>query len=218
MPKIKTVFESFGGKSEEFLIWYDNKQKFFIRGGFPMHIMNVLGDQIVTSQYDSPDDLTFAISQFAKDYNLAITTTRKVIIFSITMGDDTIDELELVGTKYKGSVGNSNKGHGFSIEFTFGMERKIGEKTVINELIHFDPYKTKRLLKQETTSDDYDESHHTYNLRHDETVIEWTPEREKFFFNLKGSITELCKKIIEFMGKDDRQILKAIDSGVKMIG
>lgn len=206
MPKIKSIVHRFAGKAITFEIWHNIKTKFYIKGGLPMHILEVLGDQIITELYDSPDQLDLAIRDFAKDYDAAILTSKKVIIYRINFGNDTLEGLDLIGTKYLGGVGIGVRGYGFNFDYHIGMQHTIDKKIII-----------KKFVPEFYDSDHLVESHHVYNIKQDETIIDWTFEREQFFRDLKESTNILCDKITKFFGKDDASRLKAIDSGVKLL-
>jgi len=206
MPKIKTITHTFGDKRLELDIWYNDKNQFYIKGGLPLWALNVLGSEIVTELYSSPDNLDYAVRLFGENYTNAIKTKKKVIVYNINFGTNTIESLNLIGTKYNPSFGYRFKGHGFGFNYHICIQHTIESKRVIKELV-----------PEFFTRGDLVESHHVYSVQYDEVVIDWTPEREQFFNDLKESTLIFCNKIKNFFGENDDEKLKAIDSGVKLL-
>jgi len=206
MPKIKKIIHRFGGKAVEFEIWHTSKNNFFIKGGLPIWILEVLGNDIITELYNSPDDLDNAVKRFAEDYNAAVHTSKKIIVYRILFGRDTVNILDLTGTKYNGFTGFGLDGYGFNFNYKICMQHTIDNEKVIKEFVP-EFYDSENLI----------ESHFVYKIKGDETVIDWTKERETFFKDLKNSTNNLCLKILEFFGKHDNEKLKAIDSGIKLL-
>jgi hypothetical protein len=207
MAKIENIVVVFGGERIEFQIWYSAKNKFFIKGGLPTKVANVLGNKISTEYYDSPMSLSVAMNLFAKDYDDAIHTAKKVIVYNICFGASVIEDINATGTKYSGSLKNRTQGTGFNFNYHICIQHTIENKVVIKELV-----------KKYFTEGELVESNHVYHVDYDESVIDWTPEREQFFSDLKETTNELCEKIRSFFGDDDTKRLQAIDSGVKLLG
>jgi len=45
-----------------------------------------------------------------------------------------------------------------------------------------------------------------------ETIIDWTPEREKWFLDLEQMFVEMAKRMNDFLSQDQAAILKAMES------
>jgi len=196
MPKIKNIAVGFGGERLPFEIWFSNKDKFFIKGGLPVRVKDVLKDRI-TEHFDSPDQLETAMRNMGKEYDEAITKRKKVIVYRLTMGKAAIEELDMWG--FCGTAGTSILGYGFSVSHEIGFEYTVGEKSYIKGL----------------SEGDLEFDMKTF---HDQKVIEWTQAREDFFKSLQEATLDLCRKIGDFMGEDKEAQLRAIDSGKLLLG
>ncbi len=192
MPKIETIRLNFTGKDDEFYeLWFNTKDKFYLKTPLPLEIYDVL-ERVPMNGFEELVALKQALKHIEADYHRLKATSRKVIIFNLTIGSDSARENNIGG--FANVIGKNIHGYGFAFEFDIAMEYDdLGKKSY-------------KLL---TDKLGYEIAYHKNPY---DKVMPYTDERFEALNQLKMLTSGLVIKLTGFFGNDIESITKALDS------
>lgn len=223
MPKISKVTLSFHGKSQEFEMYYNREDGFYLKD-FPKSWTDTVNatDTRNKSSYKTSGHATEAT--LLKDAKIIIerylditAVTKKIIIIIPAYGK----RIQMQRTKLghysspNSNVGNIKDGsESLDIDWAVGFEWKVcvmtsGAKRMSYEVILDAEY-------NEVEREVYPEELNAYN--NSIVILDWTPERHEFFLDMERRMEKLAKGLNEFFG-NEKKMLAIIDSGgTKLLG
>ena len=208
MPKIGKEYVTVRDKYIEVEIWYGRKDGFYYKG-LPEDLYNIT--QFGSRKYESESELKNHLLYMLTDYHEKIKQTRKVIVYCLYGSTKLIMNKAPNGgwTGRVQGVSTDIVTPGFGSDapdymFGFSYNICIEISSNITEYFSVGENDTPELPK-------YRISNNTWK------VIEWTPEREKFFEDLKANLLQLTRGVSAFFGQPD--LLELMDThGIKMLG
>ena len=203
MPKIKTVYHRVT-KEEKFSfdIWYNSKDMFYVKGGFPLKIMQYVDTG--NNYFQEIQQAERHIEAIIKEYILNTQNSREVIIIKLAIGQENISEIENENKWcYCGDQSSRVKGYGLS--FNYELATEFGSKE--NKTLYYKRIDVENGKFIKTTTQ--------INLYGYETFIPLTDENYKFCLDFCAMTNNLSEKIISFFGKNKTEdLIKAIQSNM----
>lgn len=204
MPKITTKQYSIAGKECSVQVWY-NEQNLFHFKGFPAEVSRIAGntEQYRLAHQPTSDALYFAAKEAIKLYEEKIKQTRKVIAYevkapenvkSIKKGYQTYPRENCDWVGYSGERDD----FGFMVNYKVLFLIESGDKREFRSVM-----------------DDGTPGHMEHGGKG--RIIDYTPEREKFFINLRSAFINLFDQAISYLHDPDKLIL-SIQSGQPLLG
>ncbi len=206
MPKITTFDTFIEGKYTQFEVYYSSRQ-----GGFYIkNCPNKIAEYMEMTHYETERDILIAFKQAVDKFHEDLKVSTKIILYSISLPTgihmNKIDSGHYSGshervpqklTRLIGTIrGDDSDCESYGFVINHRIVTKIeAEKTTYKELengIRDGSLTRKYKIEQE---------------------IEWTQEREDFFNSLKESTISIIEKILQFLGKEDSELLKIFNTG-----
>jgi hypothetical protein len=204
MPKIKNIVLNFG-KRESYEIWHNSKDKFYLKTSLPIRVRELFPEVVVT-YCDELKELESCLNWLERAYQEAIQQKRRVIIFNLSVGRDTIHKLDL--WSFGNMPGLSLQGVGFSLKYWVADERKID---VENK-------KPKYELLEENEKGEFVHKNEGYCDNSYNTIIDFTPERYEKLKQIEKLTEQLTLTVVNFFGKDPKALENSLDNKQLMLG
>lgn len=201
MPKIRKNNIEAGGKYYEFEIWYKSGTGFSIKE-VPEFVRGIdqMGEFHRGGCFSTESHLMNCLNEFKRKYEESIKQFRFIIAIKPTLGGASLDSLVQKKIDWAMKVSWSGFGRGFS-GFGFGFSYKVlKEVTIDQQKIYFST--NKNLYK---TPEDFIFKAHLNEK--EETVIEWTEEREKALIDAQNRITDLAEKVLGILSDPEKAVL-----------
>lgn len=203
MPKIKQVRFSYHTKTEWKHFYLTIKvgadfKFYFDLAELPKEITDLLGQQhefhFTADQFN---DLRLVVEERIKSFEKMIADEgkRKVIVYTVSLnGEVQAANGRTVRMHDLDSVGHGVPG--MAVRYRVGWEHRIGG--------------------QKTYADDFGNQMAVYDS---DKVIDWTPERERWFQQVTTNLEQLILKVHRFFNvQKPNALLKVIDNGQLLIG
>ncbi len=208
MGKIKKIVNRIDStKWFEFEVWYNTKNSFYIKGGYPDEIKKYVSD-LRDARFEKLEELEHSITAVIEKYKINTRTSRNVIIVYVSIGHKNIQEIKSEHKNlYHGDLSSSINGYGMS--FNFQLATEFGSKENNNT-----SYKNIYIKDGEYLTG-YTDIHPNSGA----AFIPFTPDNYQFCLNMAAMTNNLSEQIINFFGdKSEIQLLKAIrTNGIKAI-
>jgi hypothetical protein len=220
MPKVSKIEIRIKDKTHIYDVFFSPKQdKQFHIPKFPEDILKIVGKSAyeVVERFERVSDLEKSVREVLEEYYERMSVQRKVIIYSMDFsqefrmnrtsidswaGRNPLIELPKQFDSFC-SLREKTKGYGLSFDFCVATETKGAE--------------TKYLRQWKNDKGQIEMDSGGTRLQVGEAVIDWTPEREAFFENMKEAMTKMAVKFCDFFGQDEKKLLRIMDSGTKLL-
>jgi hypothetical protein len=220
MPKVSKIEIRIKDITHTFDVFYSPKQdKQFHIPKFPEDILKIVGKRAyeVAERFERVIDLEKSVREVLEEYYERLSVQRKVIIYSLDFSQEFIMERKSIDS-WAGSnpeiklpkqfnsfhsLREKTKGYGMSFDFCVATETKGAE--------------TKYLRQWKNNKGQVEMDSGGTRLQSGEMAIDWTPEREIFFENMRDAMTKMAIKFCDFFGQDEKKLLGIMDSGTKLL-
>jgi hypothetical protein len=221
MAKVSKINISIGDNDHQFEAHYSDKLKFHVKN-FPQEILLVNGEWSGKIQnHERMVELENSVRALLKEYYERIKSQRKVILYTLIfsqnfkmrqtgIGSYSGDNPKIkIPSPFDGMYTSSDRGkdiNGYGLVFDFCVATEITGS------------QTKYIRQWKSEGGIVEMEKYATRSSKDEVAIDWTPQREAFFENMKEAMTMMAIKFCDFFGKDEKKLLDVMDSGMKLIG
>ena len=193
MPKIGKDHVTIRGKQVELEVHFSRKTKFHYNG-LPEEIYHMTSLGIET--YDTETALKQALRSALEIYHEKIKRTRKMIFYTLECSR------ELFFKQDETCVANTIPRDKVNRKFRPDLSSRFGVGFDFLILLEVSAVKTEYYRLNEDGTPGY-RMHHIKST--DATLIEWTPERERFFLNMVAQLQRLIYGVSSFFDAPDLQ-------------
>lgn len=189
MPKIATMPYRINGELVQVGIYYGRENGFYAKG-LPEVVTRM---DVSVRGHKTEDELLRAIQKAIYEYHEVIKSKRKVIVYKISLGTDTLMNRVTRG-EWRGrkaafanltcTCPSFSTGKGFSFEWSVLWEVTQGERHYFG------------------VEEDDSLGRSTY-VGKEQLVIEWTPEREAGLIEIDNSLDRLAERVASILGRPE---------------
>lgn len=199
MPKITTKKYTIAGKAHEVSVWYTETNQFHFKN-FPPEVGRLAGntEQYRLNNQPTAHALYFAADEAIKIYEEKIKQTRKVIVYEVKAPDGVkatkngYRTIPLPNCEWVGYAGDRDD-FGFMVNYKILYAIESGEKREF------------RYVQEDDSA-----GHVCHSVKG--RIIDYSPEREQFFINLRSAFQKLFLQTVSFL-HDPEKLVYSIDSG-----
>lgn len=218
MPKVGKMQIQAGEHREEFELYYNRSQGFYLKGfneQWSTTVQSADGmDKGMLKAYQTEADLEREATRVMRRYYEITATTKRAILVRQGYGAAVRMRRKRIGhyVGHNPNVGAVNyHSHNIDLEWAVGFEWEVvilskGVRTTYFRIVLDDAYEE---IERETYGNDL--------IKDSGILIDWTPARHEFFLNLERGMEKMAKAMAEFFHDSDRMTTLIDHKGYKLL-